>query len=48
MKKQLLFVNKKKQKNFMTLGHGRRNIPALIYKKFFGSFFPKKNLLLPS
>ena len=48
MKEELLFVNKKKQKNFMSLGHGRRNIPAPVYKKFFGSFFLKKNLLLPS
>ena len=48
MKKQLLFVNKKKQKNFMTLGHGGAAGTGSVYKKFFGSFFPKKNLSLPS
>jgi hypothetical protein len=38
-KEALLFVNKKKQKNFMTLGHGVgqgfSHTPALKHKKFF-------------
>jgi hypothetical protein len=43
-RKDLLFVNKKKQKNFMTLGHGRWRWKAHAQKsrKFFGSFFQKR------
>jgi len=44
MKQALLFVNKKKQKNFDSCGlwHCRCQIPQ--DKKFFGSFFKKEPL----
>jgi hypothetical protein len=38
-KEGLLFVNKKKQKNFVNLGLGRVKRPAPNEQKFFGSFF---------
>jgi hypothetical protein len=43
-------VNKKKQKNFVTLGLGRdvANAHGPESKEFFGSFFPKKNRFLTS
>jgi hypothetical protein len=45
MRKQaLLFVHKKKQKNFALLGHGhcRRHRTWPSVQKFFGSFFQKR------
>jgi hypothetical protein len=43
-KKILLFVNKKKQKNFLLLAHGADHRRAPKWKKFFGSFFQKRTL----
>jgi hypothetical protein len=45
----LLFVNKKKQKNFVTLGPGRdvANAHGPESKEFFGSFFQKRTASLP-
>jgi general secretion pathway protein H len=46
-KKDLLFVNKKKQNNFASRGLWRERCPkrAKRSKSFFGSFFSKKELL---
>jgi hypothetical protein len=41
----LLFVNKKKQKNFLFLGVPDRG-PGLQWMKFFARFFSKKRRLL--
>jgi hypothetical protein len=43
-KKALLFVNKKKQKNFLSNGDSARATTPLPQgeKKFFGSFFQKR------
>jgi hypothetical protein len=41
-KKALLFVNKKKQKNFANLYRAGGNATGLKSKKFFGSFFQKR------
>jgi hypothetical protein len=48
-KQALLFVNKKKQKNFgcRAMGFGGDNAHGPVVQKFFGSFFSKKNRLLP-
>jgi hypothetical protein len=35
-------VNKKKQKNFTTLGRGRASLPALKAQKLFAPLFFKK------
>jgi hypothetical protein len=47
-KEELLFLNKKKQKNFFTLGLGRwsRQRPRSRLKEVFWFFFSKKNRLL--
>jgi hypothetical protein len=47
-KERLLFVNKKKQKNFVTLGlrRWRHRAHAPESKKFFGSFFQKRTAFL--
>jgi len=43
-KEDLLFLKKKKQKDFFMLGHGRdvANAPGPELQKFFGSFFQKR------
>jgi hypothetical protein len=40
--KRLLFVNKKKQKNFCNLNHAVPNTWGPFEQKFFGSFFQKR------
>jgi len=45
-KKALLFVNKKKQKNFDTLDPGGFTTRAQKEQKFFGSFFQKRTFFL--
>jgi hypothetical protein len=44
-KKELLFVNKKKQKNFICFGSGRFHPCAKRSKSFLQSFFTKKRPL---
>jgi hypothetical protein len=39
-------VNKKKQKNFFTLGRAGRNTSGPEEQKFFGSFFQKRTASL--
>jgi hypothetical protein len=46
-RKQLLFVNKKKQKNFFTLDRGVGNTRGPEEQKFFGSFFQKRTAFFP-
>jgi len=41
--RSLLFVNKKKQKNFENLGWDS-NVEYIHWQKFFGSFFQKRTL----
>jgi hypothetical protein len=45
-KKGLLFVNKKKQKNFSSMGRGGALAPRPM-EKVFWFFFSKKNRFLP-
>jgi hypothetical protein len=40
--KRLLFVNKKKQKNFANLDHAVSSAWGPFEQKFFGSFFQKR------
>jgi hypothetical protein len=46
--KSLLFLKKKKQKDFFMLGHGRwlHRASGPESKKFFGSFFQKRTASL--
>jgi hypothetical protein len=44
-KKELLFVNKKKQKNFATLVPGCETLRYQTNKSLFGSFSSEKELL---
>jgi len=44
-KKELLYVNKKQQKNFVNLGPGRFNGLGASGQKVFWFFFLKKNFL---
>jgi hypothetical protein len=46
MRKELLFVNKKKQKNFVHLGRPGFTATGLMSKSFRAAFF-KKRLLSP-
>jgi hypothetical protein len=41
--KDLLFVNKKKQKNFVSLGPGVTCAPSQTYKSFLLLFFKKED-----
>jgi hypothetical protein len=41
----LLFLKKKKQKDFFILGHGSPKLPTPIEQNFLRRFFSKKRLL---
>jgi hypothetical protein len=45
-KEDLLFLKKKKQKNFWSWGVGQRPCHNPQQQKFFGSFFQKRTFLL--
>jgi len=42
--KDLLFVNKKKQKNFINLPSGRQSRHVLMFRSFLLLFFKKEDL----
>jgi hypothetical protein len=44
-KKELLFLKKKKQKNFCKLAHGCATVPSQTDQSLFGSFSSEKELL---
>jgi hypothetical protein len=48
VKKGLLFVNKKKQKNFFNLDRAVETSSGPAEQKFFGSFFQKRTAFLRS
>jgi hypothetical protein len=47
-RESLLFLKKKKQKNFYSFGTGSLHRTASYGKKFFASFFQKRRFFLPA